>query len=751
IALGCALLLFLSRPWWGQALGVAIFGSVALTALVVGRQVAAVRENRRLLADRLAQDEYFRGLIEHAADVVYVIDADGRLRYASPAAQRTFGYQVGALRERAIFEFLHDDDVERARAATAAAAMGTRSTAELRARHADGSWRTIEVVAGQLPGRDTQIVLNIRDVTERTQAAAERDRLVEQRDAERALLDAVLEQLPAAVLIAEAPSGRLLRGNRMVDRIFDGALSAARNPDGTLRRIAFHPDGRPVAPEEWPLTRAVRGEQILGDEFRVPRTDDGSAWVRISAGPVRDRDGGIVAGVAVSVDVSERKRLEARLEHQAFHDPLTGLANRALFRDRVGQALAQAQRGGARPTVLFLDLDDFKGVNDSLGHAQGDHLLTQVAARLLNATRGCDTVARLGGDEFAVLLASTSHADEAVIVAERITTALTRPFTLAAREVCVGASVGIAAAVPGDGTDELLRNADLAMYRAKARGKGTHEVFASQLFTEVNDRVALEADLRHALTRGEFRLDYQPIVDLASERVVGVEALLRWNHPTRGPVAPARFIGLAEETGLIVAIGRWVLGEACRQGAAWRGAGAGELYVAVNISGRQLQYPTITADVAAALEASGLAPHALLLEITESVLMHETEANLTRVAELKALGVRLAIDDFGIGYSSLSYLQRFPVDVLKIDKSFVDGVHLQESDRALARTIVTLGDALALRTVAEGVEHEAQRDSLRALGCVLGQGYLFARPMPPDAVSALLQSGAPIRPTAGEG
>ena len=740
IALGYALLLLLSRPWWGQALGIAIFGSVTLTALVVVRQMAALRDNRRLVAERLAQDEYFRALIEHASDVVYVADQHGRLRYASPSSERMFGYAAGSRLGQSVFAFVHPDDHDRAHAALTAAAAGTRSAVELRVRAANETWRAIEAVAGLLPGRDAQVVLNVRDITERTLAEAERERLVAQRSAERALLDAVLDQMPAAVLIAEAPSGRILVGNGQVDHMFDGALSGPRGADGSLVRTGFHPDGRPVAPEEWPLARAVLGEHVHGEELRVPRGDGASAWIRISAAPVRDRDGQIVAGVAVSEDVTERKHLASQLEHQAFHDPLTGLANRALFRDRVAQALARGQRDGTRPTVLFLDLDGFKAVNDALGHGEGDRLLTRVAGRLLNATRGCDTVARLGGDEFAVLLATTAHPDEAVVVAERIIAALARPVALTVREVVVGASIGIAPATPGEGTDEVLRNADLAMYRAKARGKGTYEVFAAEMYAERHDRIALAADLGGALARGEFRLVYQPIVDLATERVVGVEALVRWEHPERGLVPPMQFIGIAEESGDILALGRFVLAEACRQAAEWRQHGAHGLYVAVNISGCQLQAPEFAADVVGALAASGLEPAALLLEITETVVMEHTEANLARLAELKAFGVRLAIDDFGIGYSSLSYLQRFPVDVLKIDKSFVDGVHERESDQALARTIVALGRTLSLCTVAEGVEHAAQRDSLRALGCTLGQGYLFARPMPPVEVTALLAS-----------
>ncbi|GJG87286.1 hypothetical protein tb265_24670 [Gemmatimonadetes bacterium T265] len=886
VALGYALLLFVSRPWWGQALGVVIFGGVALSALVVVRQVAALRENRRLVAERLAQDEYFRGLIEHASDIVYVADVEGRLTYASPSADRAFGYPPRFGMGRPGLEFVHPDDVARAHAALAAAAAGTRSVVELRAQHASGRWVVIEVAVGPLPGRETQVVLNVRDVTERVEAAAalresqraletllgnlpgmayrcantpewpfefasdgcaaltgyaaaqltahagapprvsygslihpddrapiwhavqaaiavrrpfqldyrittadgreryvsergravfdehgtfralegfvmdvtertlievERARLVAQRDAERALLDAVLEQMPAAVVIAEAPTGRLLVGNGLVDRIFDGALAPddAATPDGTVTDasavVAFHPDGRRVAPKDWPLARAVAGEQVLGEELRIARARDDAAWVRISAGPVRDREGRIVAGVAVAEDVTERKRLESRLEHQAFHDPLTALANRALFRDRVAHALASGRRDRTRPTVLFLDLDDFKAVNDSLGHGEGDRLLVQVAARLLDATRGCDTVARLGGDEFAVLLDATHGPEDAVVVAERIVRVLSQPVALAAREVLVGTSIGIAAAEAEDGADELLRNADLAMYRAKARGKGTYEIFAPQLYEEMHDRVVLEVDLRRGLERGEFWLAYQPIVDLASERVVGAEALARWTHPERGAVPPTRFIAIAEDSGLILPLGRFVLDEACRQAAAWRRAGAPATerapYVTVNISGRQLQDAGFVAEVAAALGRWELAPDALVLEITEGVVMQDTEANLARLAELKTLGVRLAIDDFGTGYSSLSYLQRFPVDVLKIDKSFVDGVHDRESSEALARTIVALGRTLSLCTVAEGIEHAGQRDALRALGCTLGQGYLFARPLPPGEVE-LMFAGA---------
>jgi diguanylate cyclase (GGDEF)-like protein len=447
--------------------------------------------------------------------------------------------------------------------------------------------------------------------------------------------------------------------------------------------------------------------------------------------------------------------LEERLVHQAHHDPLTGLANRTLFRDRVGQALARAARGG-HVAVLFLDLDNFKAVNDTYGHAEGDRLLEVVAARLLQATRGCDSVARLGGDEFGVVLEGLAHESDALTVVSRIGEMLQRPVRLPGREVLVGASIGVAHVVVGQDVDEVLRNADLAMYRAKAAGRGGHEVFEPEMYNAVRERLELEADLRRALDCGELRLLYQPIVELDGGRTIGVEALLRWQHPRRGLVAPLNFIPLAEETGLIVPIGRWVLGEACRQGRRWQlAAPAGRApTMSVNISGRQLLEPTLVAEVAEALAESGLEPALLTLEITESILMQNTEATVATLRELKALGVRLAIDDFGTGYSSLAYLQRFPIDVLKIDKSFIDGVARGGSDAVLARTIVTLAGMLDLSTVAEGVERADQHAHLVALGCARGQGYLFGRPLGVAEIDGLLahadQPAGP-RPPAGLG
>ncbi|MEW5917900.1 MAG: EAL domain-containing protein, partial [Gemmatimonadota bacterium] len=478
--------------------------------------------------------------------------------------------------------------------------------------------------------------------------------------------------------------------------------------------------------------------QSATNEFRFVRRDGQLSWGTLTVS--RAAAGGATRLIAIVQDVTERKRLEAQLAHQAYHDPLTELANRSLFRDRVEHALARAVRHCERVAVLFLDLDDFKTVNDSLGHDEGDRLLKAVAARLLNATRGCDTVARLGGDEFAVLLENVRDDQDAIVVANRITSSLTAPFQLQQKLLTISASMGIARASDGNGADELLRNADVAMYAAKGRGKGRYTLFAPEMHAALLTRLSTEADLRDAVEREEFCLMYQPIVDLEAGRIVGCEALVRWNHPTRGLVAPESFIRLAEDTGLIIPLGKWVLREATREAARWpkNPTGSRPPYVTVNIAGKQLLHSEFVDDVRSALRDALLPADRLILEITEGTLLDNAEATTSRLQELKALGVRLAIDDFGTGYSSLSYLQRFPIDILKIDKSFVEGVVRGGNQAALARTIISLGDSLALRTVAEGIETDAQRSVLRDLGCQLGQGFLYARPMESAGIASAI-------------
>jgi len=436
-----------------------------------------------------------------------------------------------------------------------------------------------------------------------------------------------------------------------------------------------------------------------------------------------------IAGLALNFrDVSERKALEEQLRKLAFHDPLTLLANRSLFWNRVEHALALAHRAHQHVAVMFLDLDNFKNVNDSLGHDAGDRLLQAAAQRLVKSTRPSDTVARLGGDEFAILLEGIRSESDVERIAGPITAAFNRPLLLDGRETDASASIGVACSRPGDDAEQLLRNADIAMYNAKAAGKARFVVFQSHMQEQLHDRLRLEQDIDLGLARREFFVEFQPVVDLTSRELLGVEALVRWRHPTRGVVVPGCFIPIAEESGRIVELGRQVLMDACMQVRAWSQSiphGQG-LRVAVNVSGRHLQQGDLVADVRNALEASGLEPGSLVIELTESTIMQNTEVNLERFRELKALGVRLAIDDFGVGYSSLSYLHRFPIDILKIDRAFVSRMTDQEGGPELARAVVMLGTTLGLETVAEGIENEDQVSTLLNLGCVAGQGFLFA-------------------------
>jgi diguanylate cyclase (GGDEF)-like protein/PAS domain S-box-containing protein len=447
-----------------------------------------------------------------------------------------------------------------------------------------------------------------------------------------------------------------------------------------------------------------------------------------------------VAGIVLnSRDVSERIRLESDLRHQAFHDSLTGLANRALFQDRLQHAVERLDRTGGAIGVLFLDLDNFKAVNDGRGHGAGDNMLRAAAERLRGTVRTGDTLARLGGDEFAVLLESTDPAMPRN-TAERILDALRLPFPVPGGEGGIRASVGIVVATdPGIAPDELLRDADIAMYAAKSAGKDRSETFHPGLHRQVISRLQLEADLARALEDEELAVHYQPIVDLSSGEVRGVEALMRWNHPHRGLLLPAEFIPIAESTGLIVPMGRWLFRRACLDvRALQQHSERFDLCLAVNLSTRQLDEPALVAHVSAALEESGLPPDLLTLEITESVLMTHPERAAFVLERLKELGVKVAIDDFGTGYSSLSYLQRLPVDELKIDRTFVANESLNPESSTLLDHIVRLAEELGLETVAEGIETEKQKERLRAAGCHLAQGYLFARPADLSQVQQLL-------------
>ena len=497
---------------------------------------------------------------------------------------------------------------------------------------------------------------------------------------------------------------------------------------------------------------AAAAEQREGHAIlRTYRKDGTLFWSDIYMAPVRDEQGNVNHFVIAHYDITERKRHEAELEFRTNRDPLTGLANRNLLRDRLAQSLAFAMRHGHPVWVVFVDLDRFKFVNDTLGHLAGDELLKKVAERLQGAVRETDTVARLGGDEFVLLLPERSDVALSTIAVQRVMDAIARPVTIEGHEFFLTCSIGVSA-FPADGDDveTLIKHADIAMYRAKETGRNNFQFYTAAMNQQALERLHLEGDLRTALERNEFLLHYQPQVDLRSGRIVGMEALLRWQHPRLGMVPPLRFIGLAEETGLIVPIGAWVLRTACEQVKAWQSQGLGYLRVSVNLSARQFNQHDLTQSIADVLQETGLEPQYLEIELTESMVMTDVDHTVGILRDLKALGVQMSIDDFGTGYSSLSYLKRFPIDVLKIDQSFVRDITLDPDDAAIVTTIISLAHNLRLNLIAEGVETEAQLQYLQRHGCDEIQGYYFSRPVPAEAFAELIREGKSLPVHAGD-
>jgi diguanylate cyclase (GGDEF)-like protein/PAS domain S-box-containing protein len=559
-------------------------------------------------------------------------------------------------------------------------------------------------------------------------------------------LRAVVDRSAVGITVLD-PAGRVVEVNAAF------AALVGRPREEILGRVAasFSPAEDAAVTREPGRALRAGARDAVDVEKRFVRPDGSTRWGRLTLTTIELREGQGLVGVVQ--DITAQKGLEARLAHQAMHDPLTDLPNRALLADRVTHALARTERQPGHVVVLLVDLDGFRRVNEALGQAAGDHLLVTLASRLRHATRGADTVARIGIDEFAVLLEDVTHANDVRRVTDRVRDALARPIPVDGTPVVLRASIGVADAGPESTPDALLRDAAVAAARAKRLGGDRTVHFADDLERVGAHHLALEADLRAALAAGAaacpFQLLYQPIHALhpagRSPRLEGAEALVRWRHPERGLVSPAEFIPLAEETGLVVPLGRWVLGEAVRQAAAWRaefGPEGAAGYVSVNVAAQQLRDDGFVDEVRGVLAGAGLPPECLLLEITETALVHDTADTLARLGALRALGVRLAVDDFGTGYSSLGYLQRFPIDVLKIDRVFVDGLRRGGSDAALARTIVALGGSLGLRTVAEGVETAEQADALRAMGCPSAQGFLFARPLAPEAFAERLRAAA---------
>lgn len=630
-------------------------------------------------------------------------------------------------------ERIHPDDREQVHAANEEAARGEGlSTIECRVVRPDGGVRVVMNmynVSLDERGVPVRVTGTVQDVTDRKRAEQ-----ALQESEER--LRAVVGNVPV-VLFA-------------LDR--DGVFTVSEGRG--LGVLGLKP-GEVVGLSVFEVYRDV--PEILDHARRALGGEEVSATVRLagrafdtSYSPVRDEEGEISGTIGVAADVTDRERAEERLRYRALHDDLTGLPNRTLLMDRLGRALSRAGRPEERVAVLFVDLDSFKYVNDSLGHEAGDRLLAAVAGRLRDCLRSRDTAARLGGDEFVILLDGAT-VDEARRVAERLLGELRSPFAVGGHEVFVTPSIGISLNAAGGGLgdslpEDLLREADAAMYRVKEEGKAGYRVFDPAYAPRSLERLELESGLHRGLERGEFRVHYQPMVLLKTGHIAGLEALLRWDHPERGLLLPEAFVPLAEETGLIIPIGRWLLQEACRQAGGWR-----ELYppgpsptLAVNVSARQLRDPGLAGEVQSALRAAGLDPGRLTLEITEGALVEDEEHTTDALKELGDLGVHFALDDFGTGYSSLSYLKRLPAGLLKLDRTFVEeaGPGAEKND-VLLSGVVGLAHGLGLQVLVEGVETPGQLAKARAAGCDLAQGHLFSEPLPAEAVRALLESHTP--------
>lgn len=579
-------------------------------------------------------------------------------------------------------------------------------------------------------------------------------RLFETRQAEASLRES---QRTLATLLSNLPGMAYRRYNDpawTMDFVSEGATELiGYHPVDLMREghISFvsliHPDDCRMVSAE--VAIAIEEQRPFRITYRIRAADGTQKWVWEQGRAVTSASDASVILEGFIIDVTERKAVEEQLSFQAFHDALTGLPNRALFIDRLDHALAGMSRRCDRLALLFLDLDHFKVINDTLGHKAGDQLLRQVGERLLHCLRPGDTVARLGGDEFTLLLEGVSDVQEAAFIAERIAEQLQVPFLLDGHEFVVTTSIGIA--LRGEEqtcSADLLRNADLALYEAKYRGRACYAIFNPQMNSRAWERLELESELRRAIDRNELCVFYQPVVDLETGCVGEVEALLRWQHPRRGLLMPGSFIPLAEETGLIVKLSEWVLETACRQVQTWHVAYPNErrLAVSVNLSARQFQHLQIAEQVAHILEKTGLDPAYLKLEITESSMMQHEERTITTLDALKSLGITLVVDDFGIGYSALSTLKRFPIDMLKIDRSFTAGLGVDAEDTAIVRAVIGFASALDLGVTAEGIETEHQVEILRTLGCHRGQGFFFGHPQPPEVFSLHFSSLPVVAP-----
>jgi diguanylate cyclase (GGDEF)-like protein/PAS domain S-box-containing protein len=682
----------------------------------------------------------FRSIFDHAPIGVAMVSLEGRYMQVNSSLCEILGYTKEELQALTWQEITHPDDLAASSAYARRIVEGEFPKYHLDKRflHANGYtvWASLSVsLVRNAEGEPLYFVSQIQDVTERKGVEEALERLSQQHEM-------VLKSAGEGIF------GLDLHGNVAFVNPAASDMTGWTTQDllgRPMHNLLHHtkPNGAPYPSEECPIQAAfTTGSTHSRDDEVFWRKDGTSFQVEYTSNPIFE-DGEIVGAVVTFRDITERKALEEQLQHQAFHDLLTGLPNRALFMDRLERAITRANRRGSKVVVLFMDLDNFKVVNDSLGHKAGDQLLIAVAERLKTCLRSDDSAARLGGDEFTILIEDIASVGEVVEIAERIAEVLRRPFALEEQEVFVTVSTGIALnSTAQEQPADLLRHADLAMYRAKHRGKARYEVFEPSMDAKAVERLILETGLRRALVRQQFRVYYQPIVALDDNKVAGVEALVRWEHPQRGLLLPEEFLSVAEETGLIVRIGQWVLREAGKQARIWqeRYPSTPPLTVSVNLSTREFIHPKLVAEI---LDESEIDPASLQLEITEGAMTTNGTSKVDRtLRNLKRMGVQLAIDDFGLGYSSLSYLKRFPVDFLKIDRSFIAGLGREpkgvSKDTEIVKAMIELTHALDLKVIAEGVETSEQLARLRNMKCDFAQGNYFSEPLPSEELAIIL-------------
>jgi len=676
----------------------------------------------------------FRSLVQNSSDVITVLGADGTIIYESSSIERILGYTPEELTGKNVLALIYPEDLPAVLKVLneVIEAPETPLHAAYRFQHRDGSWRYLESIGTNLLDVPTisGLVVNSRDITDRTrieQALRESEERFRQ----------LAENIHEVFWMTDAEKNQLIYVSPAYEQVWGRTThSLYENPASFLDTI--HPDDRPHMLH----TLENQRRETYNEEYRIVRPNGDIRWIWDRAFPIRNQDGQIYRIAGIAEDITERKQTEAQLLHHAMHDVLTGLPNRALFMNHLEHALARTKRYTSYAfAVLFCDLDRFKKINDSLGHLVGDQVLIGAAHRLAQALRPNDIVARLGGDEFVVFLDAINTINEATDIANRIQQSLASPFHLSGHELVVTTSVGIVISTTMEyaSPQDLIRDSNIAMYRAKALGKARHAVFDHTMYAHAVASFQLEADLRHAIERQELRLHYQPMVSLRSGTIAGVEALLRWEHPQRGTILPTNFIQLAEETGLILRIGEWVLRTACAQAKAWHVEQHVPLFVTVNLSARQSKHVDLSARIKQILAETGLDPQYLKLELTESSLMDHPDVITATLQKLRMTGSHLLIDDFGTGYSSLSYLKLYPIDTLKIDQSFVRGIATNPNDAAIVVATIAMAHSLNLTVVAEGVETEQQLSFLQQHQCDFIQGYLVGAPMQPEALTPHLQ------------